>query len=403
MSSRTDEPPRQEEAELFSEILRERGHQAPRLPDDSEIRERPRLAKSKWLVNEFLRCAWTKNPANRPRVVMDYTDDDRVEAFTYGSLTRPDTFVIVLSSAQIRVLELMFNSLCCQETFWPDVKGAGPDQAGLPVIVYNDSYKNIVSSIKEDEASVEDYIPRNEGRRDLADHLTDLAFRCVCWHELRHIMAGHGVKKAPRFYSPKSLPKEDAEANWDKVKEQAMEWDADCWAIQRELEYQARDTCRRIQDNEVKFEEGWQGFRSNFYYIMLASAGFFRLQDDNSFDAETWNTDVYPPSLFRRWMILEHGMEWCRTRISPFFSPEVCEAMHSHTIGVLEQVTTDSWSSYYDRENQLMANEFSEDYSRQIHRAWAELIPELQKHAYCNLLPNNLQKKDRAPFWNNPH
>jgi hypothetical protein len=372
---------------------------APRLADDSPHRQDPKLKRHKGIFDlltkkirtDCYQQARDEEPAPRcPHIIFDYVDSLDIDVFAYKHTKRDNLYIIALTYAHVKVLELAFNGLLCSHEFWPKFGTIDPAQAELETIWWSQSYETILSDLADYKLTPDHYIPKDPQRQGFAGFLTDMSLQFIFAHELRHILAGHSEYYLCNFQSSISESEEPATSPEGRLKLQAMEWDADCWAVQQVLKSQANLLRSRFPNFDASNPEIQKEWLSVFYTILIAATGFFRFQDDAEIMPISWNTQRHPPLTVRRWLILSHGIAWCRIEFPELFSPEACNSMHVTILKNFEVDIPQVWSGCRDDAYSDLAAKSFEIHQITLLNVWLELIEDLQPISYIKLYPHNL-------------
>jgi hypothetical protein len=174
------------------------------------------------------------------------------------------------------------------------------------------------------------------GQARLYAALFSMGLIFVSSHELGHHFHGHTFEKVGSDWFRSEINRVSAVPAIDRSEEQAMEVDADGYAINAMLS-KATELPGRIADF-LPAKEGAYSHREMLELVLAASTASLLSLADGPFNEETIDTLDHPPALVRVNYILRHATECLARTGSPLrdhltldwfqgFMPRICEAL----------------------------------------------------------------------------
>ena len=371
--------------ELFCQIIREKG-MGNRLPDDSLLRSNPLFAYHKSLTDgqiEQFRPFWDREgkfPHQTP-ILMDYLESTLAQA---SAFTHNNQHVISIHCGVIVLLEFMFNSLMCKPDFLGHVGDPRVERDDLPSIPLTTDYNSIFHGLRRHGLEASDFIPRDEKRRAIAGILTYSAIRFLICHEFRHIQAGHTVYYKRHFHLMDIAESISKCGSVDiAMKRQAMEWDADRFAMHRLLMHWLAPNAFRV--NDEAFRQLMTDKRLVLFLCLTACSALFRLLDGLTPDPSEWNTLSHPPSRNRRLVLFTTALLWAEDRYPVTFNTTVTDEIMRDCVNQIEIVLSGIWGCRVDKDYSVLVGHLSCAHERETMTVWKAIMPELATYAYVPL------------------
>lgn len=372
--------------ELFSQIIEER-KLGNRLPDDSIMRSNPLFEFHKSLAEvqiEKFRPFWDREGKfpNQAPILIDYLESTLAQA---SAFTHNNQHVITINCGIILLLEFMFNSLLCRKEFLEPMGNPQNERDDLPIIPMKTNYNTIFLALRTHGLAPSDFIPRDEERRNIARFLTYSAIRFMICHEFRHIQAGHTRYCKDKFKFNDILESiSTCDAVDTAMQRQALEWDADRFAMHKLLEQHWIAQCN---PHISKCQYGDMALHPKLmlFLCLTACSGLFRLLDGLTPPRSEWNTFSHPPSRNRRLILLTTALIWAELRDPLNFNNTTSDEMVAECVFHIEILLSKLWSCHYDKEYSTLVGQQARFHEQGIMRTWKAIMDELRKYSYVPL------------------
>ena len=153
--------------QLFDEAVRYEGR-GKRLPDDASQRLIQLLPKTKQLIDRNIASFRQNVPAIRPlpQIIFDYIDSPEPDAC---AILYNNQYFIALSYGLLLNLKFMFNYLLSVRDVLPYLGDIVNELSGLRKIPFSLNYDTNVASIQAYGLTIDDFVPKDPVRKDVAD------------------------------------------------------------------------------------------------------------------------------------------------------------------------------------------------------------------------------------------
>ncbi|QEH37920.1 hypothetical protein OJF2_65150 [Aquisphaera giovannonii] len=293
-------------------------------------------------------------------------------------------------------LEFMFRNLLSTPAFAPALGDVELERSDLPKLPITRNYNSLLAAAKSAAISLEDYIPRDEKRRQASDFFADIATHFLHYHELRHILAGHldyedndrGVAYIAEYRGGDATTQ-------PSIVSQVLEWDADRSAM---LMLTRSIFAIRIRSMVAETMSGQVGPYSDLFRdrdslavkCLIAASALLRLFDFDILPASEWAEQYYPPPQVRRISLSNVVVEWvqnnCGVPLAPTMMDDIRDTIHSGTSEVVEHTFRELWDVKYNNEFRfLVARDESREYLARLQGMFENMRQELSKYSYVAL------------------
>jgi hypothetical protein len=304
-----------ESTQIFDEALEQLNQiehgSRKRIPDGAIPRDGfgSILAEAKTRTDERIEGHLARGPFTRamPRVVFDYIDGTVLDAIAFT----PDrgSPIIAFSACGVAAIHQTVLRLMSSPNVLQDIGDVRLERPDLPFIPFSIDFDEMGEYMARSGVTMGDYMPADHTREMVARTMADFAVDFIISHEFRHHQAGHvvywGDVSASR--SMRELQSDLATPELAMIS-QALEMDADCYAIKSVLHH-----ALWVVENLDRLPRGWRAAlpdaeQALFLSIMAPYVVFklFAMADRSS---EAWEVQSHPAPALRGLMIQATAME----------------------------------------------------------------------------------------------
>jgi hypothetical protein len=254
------------------------------------------------------------------KLIFDYTDEPLLNAcaFDYN-----DLHFIALSGYGIASIHHAMFRLLSSPYILEEIGHCDKEDGNIPFVPLSNNFRTIVYHLTNSSITMGNYIPKDSTRELTARAMAQLAADFVIAHEFRHHQAGHVEYWQNICGQPfiRELNTGIDESSLSIIS-QALEMDADCYAIKTILHWSLEMVAK-----PADYTEGWSiafpDAKRAAFLSMLSAYIVFKLFDLVGNPPESWDNLSHPPPALRNSMmiatVLECFKRWNRLDLYDWF------------------------------------------------------------------------------------
>jgi len=370
--------------ELFDRAVRANGIGC-RLPDHAIERLCPLLPYTKRFADQAIQGFRNTVQTLRslPPIIVDYIDSPEAGAW---ALWHDNLYFIAIPYGMLFTHNYIFNRLLANREVLPQVGNIANEAEKPPDIPLSHSYSINLSSVQAVGLSMSDLTPRDAVRKEVADFLDFVSTYFLIHHEFRHIQAGHLEYGNDHLqcaficesYALSAIPGQS-------MVKQAMEWDADRFAIEALLGVLWGNRNRALKD----FQAAKSVFANDTVLVLLcliACSAFFRLLDGDKPGLSDWRSLTHPPSRNRRMLLTVAATVFFDKIGKSQFADSMMTDVLTDYIESIEFVFARAGCTACDRAYAQLVVDESLAYQTELLSVWQSILNDLKQYSYVPLI-----------------